>query len=754
MARRAHEFLPKRPPRPEAVRWHVSDSEKATIKGVVCKCIKADKDGYIFQSIEDPKVIFAFTPAEYNALLDGQDFDLEPDGMNPDKAVAKLKAGVSSTKELSDREQVITDLREIAVWKFNELYKEDRTSKYRGTAKTTIKQEIQPYVNDEAMKMARDGVMISIKVPGPKKFLEWVRDYKKCGKLALVPGRRRSGNRKQRHCNTVYALALKHANRFLSPERPTAKLLYKDLKKEISDLNIAKRPEGRKHVPLPNEMACPDDEYFSKIINSLAPFDVDAARHLDEHARRRYHPSKGGVPNLTRPMQRVEADDWETHIHTLALETGFWEFISPELQAEAPTVRCVLSASICCVTRVLPAVVLSLEPNSSNTAQMLRMCMSDKTALAQSIGCETPYEYRGNPWTFVVDEGKALLNAKTQSICDVFAIEFLSPQIDTPQQRPKIERMFQTMEIRSLLRFSGRAFSNPVVRGKYEAAARACVTIAELAALILRFIVDEYHNIPHAGLDGETPRHCWLRLTKNFAPRSVPGKPLMRIGFGIPYQIILQPEGIEIFGNWYTSPKVEALFRDRPERDYTVMVDSEDLGGLSLQLDGGWLNVTGPAVMNGVSAAVWDVALAGMRREHKHIEKLVEPVVNRAIGFAQMADAETRKRLGIRYLPKTPEELEVLRHSIGRAEVRFAANRNPAPAVPVDIFSGAKAVGTQAPARPVSMTRPASAADSESKPVGKRTKPKAPRVVPAKPQSTTETSIRKPARAWKPKERK
>jgi putative transposase len=244
-------------------------------------------------------------------------------------------------------------------------------------------------------------------------------------------------------------------------------------------------------------------------------------------------------------------------------------------------------------------------------------------------------------------------------------------------------------------------------------------------------------------------------MTKKFAPRSVPGKPLLRRSFGEPYKITLQPEGIEIFGNWYTSPRVERLFRDSLQRDYTVIVDSEDLGGVSLRFDGGWLDVPGPPCMNGISAAVWDTALASMRRENKHIEQITEPIVLRAIGYAQMADDLTRKRLGIRYRLKTPEELEKLRNSIGTA-IRFAADPDPAPVGPVDIFTGAIPVGTKAPPHNGSalLPPPAEMPLVELDATGKRAKPKAPRASFAKVQPNHEIRIRKPPREWKPKERK
>lgn len=68
-----------------------------------------------------------------------------------------------------------------------------------------------------------------------------------------------------------------------------------------------------------------------------------------------------------------------------------------------------------------------------------------------------------------------------------------------------------------------------------------------------------------------------------------------------------------------TTTKWDSIRRDRR---------SEHLGGVSLY-------VAGPDCMKGVSVAVWDAA-------HKHIEKLTQPIVLRAIGHAQMGDDLTR----------------------------------------------------------------------------------------------------------------
>jgi len=751
LARRAHAYLPKIPRRRQAVRWHTDEADKASIAGVVCRCIQNNADGYIFQSLADETVHYAFSHDEYEAQLNRQDFDFEPAGLSLEKARAKLKAGVSSINELAAQAQHVVNLRQIAIWKFHEMKKLGLTSSTRSEMEKAIP-DIQAYVDAEARRLGKDGNYTSITIPKARQFERWILAHRSCGQLGLASGRHRCGNRKQRYNREEYALAMKHVYRFLAPERPTAAILYRDLKAEIDGINKDRRKKRLKDLRLP------DEDYFYARINELAPFDVEAGRHSVEEAKRSFHPSKGGIPGLFRPFQRIEVDDWEVHLHTLLIDAQLWDAISPELQAEAERTRCNLSVAIDCVTRVIPAVVLALGPDSTSILTLLRMSMVDKTPLAHSLGCETPWEYRANLFQLAGDEGSAILNARTKGVCDFLGIEYQCPQIETPQQRPRVERVIQTLEIRSLLRFSGRAFSDPKVRGKYEAAARACLTVNELAALLVRFIVDEYHNTPHAGLDGETPRYCWLRLTKQFAPRSLPGKATLRLAFGQPYTITLQPRGIEIFGNWYASTKVAKLYRDFPEREYVVIVDGEDLGGISLQVEAGmvgpkpgWLSVIGPDCMNGISAPVWDMSLKAMRRETKHIEEITADIRNRAIAYANMANQKSRERLGIQYRLRTPEELEALRNSIGPA-IRFAADPNPRPSGPVDIFADVRPVGTKAPPRPAAALPPPK--DTTLKPVRTHAKAKPTRVKPSKAKPAAPLRPRKPPREWKPKERK
>jgi putative transposase len=778
MLQRAHELLPPKPPRSRRpVRWHVGETAVLSLMGETCVRKTCDKNGFLFETLSEPKRSIRLTFEEFDLLKDGYEFDFDPIGATPGKAAGVLQADEEMIADLPDDERELVKNKLIAVQKFLLLKARGAASRYRqnlGPILLKMQDELFP-----PTAPAKGGQMgpPTFKLVGPKRFLEWVDAYLEKGPLGLVNQFHLCGRRDDRYGWEERLILMDFVYGSLSREAPTISHLWGDMEEQFAKVNgerieaagldlrdyagidLARvTKEFREHMEARGVtlLTCPAIDLLRVEIRRLPPFDVIAARKGEEVAQRFFHPSKGGVQGLIRPMQRVEADDWKTHLHTLVMELRpLWDAISPELREAAPKKRCVFSAAICCTTRVIPAMTLALSTGASNTKQLLRMCVSDKTALARSLGCETPWEYRGTMDTFVVDEGSALLNAETEFVCTDLGIAFKSPQINTPQQRPKIERFFQTLDIRGLLRFSGRAFSNPQVRGKYESLARTCVTVEELAALVVRFVVDQYHNLPHAGLGGETPRACWRRLTKTRAPTTPPGPSRVRRAFGEPFTVTMQAEGIEIFGNWYRSPKIDELFQRSPQRDYTVKVDGEDLGAISLRVDDGWLTVPGPQIMKGVSVAVWEAALANLRRQDQDLQNLVKPVVHRAIEFAQMGDAETRKRLSILYRPKTREQIEAIRMRMNQT-VRHREEILAPPAGPVDILGRRVNAGTKARLHsgPAQLAPPVEEPMAQVEVTGKRARSKVPRAARAEPQPTPEIRTRKPPREWKPKERK
>jgi hypothetical protein len=747
---RAHEFLPPKPRRQRrAMRWHFGKTDIVSIHGIPCVCVKNDEAGYVFARIDDLTITFKLSRDEFEDVRDLQSFRFERDGMDPDKALAALQAPVRSLMDLPADERHYVQWKVRACEKFLCMQARGLVSKYKPSLKAALK-TIQRELDEEGRKAARNGKRPrggwhrhdrpgSYPMVGPDQFRKnWLKRYFTKGPLGLCDRYHNCGNHDPYYNPEEYEVLLKYVWKYLSPERPSIAELWRDMDEEFGATNAERRRAG-----LP-DLRVPDDDLLRIEIGRLPKFDVVAARHGEEFARNMFRPVVGGVPDLVRPMQRVEADDWLTHLHVLATEVKLWEWISPDLREKAKPVRATLSAAICCTTRCLPAVTLSLGGNSSNTRMLLRMCLTDKSSIAQFVGCETPWEYGALMNLFVVDEGTPFVNDDSQAICTDLRIAFKSPQAETPRQRGKIERWFQTMDIRGIARFAGRAFSNPVMRGKYEALARACVTVEELAALIVRFIVDVYHNSPHAGLGGETPRACWLRLSKRKPPTVPPGRDQIRRAFGQDFTATVQSSGIEIFGNWYQSREAQQVFETQGNVEVIVRVDSEDLGAISLRRPGGWLTVLGPEIMNGVSVAVWEAALADLRRQNKDLQNLVKPVVHHAIAYAKMGDEATRKRLTILYRPMSAEDFVRARARM-RIGVRYRDEDSRAPQAQPDLFAGALPTGNAAP-KAADASPDIPAGDAKPRPKAKRKSANRPatngRTAPRAPQKTRNWTFR------------
>src|SRR3546814_4107563 len=114
--------------------------------------------------------------------------------------------------------------------------------------------------------------------------------------------------------------------------------------------------------------------------------------------------------------------------------------------------------------------------------------------------------------------------------------------------RGRIERVFGTIHTQLLSWFDGRTFENVVARGDYPAEARASLLVEELNRVLIRYVVDYYHNHPHEGLGGEPPRNCWNRLVGRYGVKPPPPSHWKRHIFGIRAERIIGNLGLLYLG--------------------------------------------------------------------------------------------------------------------------------------------------------------------------------------------------------------
>lgn len=383
MLQRAHELIPPKLPRSrQPVRWHVGETAVLSLLGEPCVRKSCDKNGFVFETVAEPKRSIPLTFEEFDLLKDGYEFDFDAIGATPGKAAGVLKADEEMIANLPDDERELVANKLIAVKKFLALQARGAASRTRqNLAPILLKMQNELFAPKALLK---GGQMAppAFKLVGPKRFLEWVDAYLEKGPLGLVNQYHLCGRWGDRYTWEERLVLLDFVYRYLSPEAPTIASIWRDMEKEFAKLNQERieaagldirdyvgidlarvSKDFKEHMAARGVtlLTCPADDLLRVEIRRLPPFDVIAARKGEEVAQRFFHPSKGGVQGLIRPMQRVEADDWKTHLHAIVMELRpIWDAISPELRDAAPKKRCVFSAAICCTTRVIPAMTLAL----------------------------------------------------------------------------------------------------------------------------------------------------------------------------------------------------------------------------------------------------------------------------------------------------------------------------------------------------------------------------------------------------------
>ena len=131
-------------------------------------------------------------------------------------------------------------------------------------------------------------------------------------------------------------------------------------------------------------------------------------------------------------------------------------------------------------------------------------------ALRQAIGRKgrPGWQVCGIPGILYSDHGSDFTSRHLEQVAADLKIRLVNSGVGRPRGRGKIERFFESVSQVLLPRLPGYAPAG--------AAANAELTLAELAAELERFLVDEYHNEPHT-TTGFKPQERWVVC--GFLPR-------------------------------------------------------------------------------------------------------------------------------------------------------------------------------------------------------------------------------------------
>lgn len=314
---------------------------------------------------------------------------------------------------------------------------------------------------------------------------------------------------------------------YLSLQRPTVRDTWNEIRARILIEN-RQRPE-RIHLRDPSEYC------VRRLIKEIPAYDVCKARFGKATADNRFRSAMGGMV-VKYPLERAEID------HTCL------DLIVVDEKTGTPLGRPYITACIDCHTRCVLGMWVSFDPPSyESVAQCLRHAILPKTKLRETSP-ETTNEWiaHGVMRTLVVDNGLEFHSLALEKACLELQIELEYAARKSGWLKGSIERYLGALNRSMLHRIPGTTFSNVLHKGEYASVANAGVRYSTLKQLLVKWVVDIYHQSPHPKL-GKPRDEVWREALNPLAIRYPADIDALDAAIGRTKTLRLTHKGIELF---------------------------------------------------------------------------------------------------------------------------------------------------------------------------------------------------------------
>ena len=613
-------------------------------------------DGYVFVRTDGSGVAEAFTHAVLLQRVTGGNLEHRRDAFLPEHAKRRLKSPSQVLSNVTPKEHQKAKRPEALVRAFLEMEAAGMVKRTDASIQAVLPQiqlragEILSIPSEGDTGIAGSKTMIVPRISASR-LRKCVTDFSRNGMSAFY-SQSPSNRRDRRIGPDELELLAKTVRNFLIMENPSISQVEEDVRHAFIAENLRRDEARKKDGSGKSPLITPSRETIRLEVKKLDPFELDIARLGLEEARKRNAPVGKGL-ELTRPLERVEMDEWKVDLRSLLSAGGIWSILSDEEKTslgfnEDKKVRWWLTAAICSTTRCVLAMKLSRVPSKRSAIQTIDMIVRDKAIWADAVGALTPWNMSGTPELIVTDCGSAFIDFDTRVGATNLGISIDAAPAGMPEFRARIERLFGTMANNFAGRFTGRTFSNTVVKGDYDAEARAALTAEDLSEALIRWVVDIFHRRPHAGLDGETPLNCWNRLVSQYGVAPMPSVGLRRKALGTRLKRTVTKKGITVLGIRYHSEALARWFMHNSSKEVRTRWYSEDIGALAVELNGEWIEV--PSVFGkfrGERAQTWMLAVREIRASVAAQKKVDQMVIYKAMNRIKEINSNAIARQGL-----------------------------------------------------------------------------------------------------------
>lgn len=624
--------------------------DRVVIDNVAWRPVSSNEVGWVMTRPEEAGISHQFTHAGLSHLGGSGRILTEPNYFTSKAACRRVAETEMMISLLTDQQQANIFARQIWVEAFQELERKRKVKR--------SDESINASMGDIMREASKLGHTLRGKIashasaginwrtePSPRSLRKWLKLYEADGLAGLVDRVHLRGNRNRQLCHTGLSWMMEEVRGYMHPDRPNILTIINRIKGVFSDRNDEREAQGLPAISVPSR------ETVRRAVRSLDPFQVELRRNGSAAARKKFAPVGKGM-TLTRPLERVEIDEWDIDLLTILADTGLLEWFSDDerkaLGLNKRKVRWKLTVAICATTRCILAMIMTPSAKASAAVQTIKMVLADKGSLTTAVKAHSQWHMHGLPEEIVTDCGSAFRSQEFQTVCADLGIAAQRTVAGIPELRGRIERVFRTISVNLLPELAGRTFSSIAEKGDSNPGDRACLSENDLAFVLVRWVVDIYHNTEHGGLDGETPAQCWERLSREHGVTTPPDSRTLRRIFGEKLRRKLDKSGILVLGVRYHSENLAAHFAHRRDRELEVRWLSSDIGEIEVRVDKDWMTV--PAVMesvHGVGAQLWMSAVREVRASDPERKRHDESVMRTALAEIRARSEDAQAAMGL-----------------------------------------------------------------------------------------------------------
>ena len=635
--------------------------DRVTIEGSRYCVTSRNEEGYVLTRDDGTGLSVQFAHAQLSRLASARRISVERDYYDPRECARRLRGKTSMVSNLSDKARARVSKKDAYCEAVEKLRREGTTIKMTDESlranMTLIMGTALEYAGN-LNPLGATSLDLSAdfrKAPSTRTLRRWLQIKQQDGLAALAGAMHRRGNRGSAMGPEALGLLWKEVRGYLRVEKPTMKMIHENVVLAFEQRNAERAEEGL------DPLTTPSRETVRRAIRSLDPFEVECARNGLAAARKKFRPVADGL-NLTRPLERVEMDEWTVDLMTLMKTSEIYEVLTDEeklaLGLDGGKDRWVLTVAICCTTRCIVGMTLSRNAKSGAACQTLQMVLSDKGQWADAVGALSAWDLFGMVELLVTDGGNAFKSEAFRHTCADLGIALEIATNGVPEARGTIERVFKTVATGLMPRLSGRTFSDIITKGDTDPRDRAALTVDDLTFALIRWVVDIYHNTPHRGLRGETPLECWRRLVDQYGVQPPPDIERTRLVFGERMERRLDKTGITVLGVRYHSEVLATWMLRRDPEQVEVRWHPMDIGAVSVRLGSEWHTI--PAVddsLDGVPARTWLTAVRHVRAGAPNSRRVDMVAVREAIKAIDARNAASMAAAGINVEDWSPDAM-------------------------------------------------------------------------------------------------